>query len=149
MWSTMRVWFHRGTSNSAMGETILCIINCLFLVSEHDRTFSGACEWISITCQQTPGGTRKADRAVEVGTAGQGIQGFHPGCCHYPNWLIYGSRGGFRMAEKQWFWLVLWVTYVPGGSHTTYLKVNIFMTCLDRSGIEFLFCYLLDIWSQV
>lgn len=41
------------------------------------------------------------------------------------------------VAKKQWFWLVLWVMYVPGGSHTTYLKVKIFMTCSDL-GLNFL-----------
>lgn len=55
-----------------MGETILCIINCLSLVSEHDRTFRRAWGRISITCQQTPGGTRKAEKAAEVGTAARG-----------------------------------------------------------------------------
>lgn len=129
----MWVWIHRGTLSSVLGETILCIINCLSLISEHDRTLSGGCEWISITFQQTLNGTRKTDKAAEVGTAGQGIQGIHPGCCQCPNWLIYGSR----VAKKQWFWLVLWVMYVPGGSHTTYLKVKIFMTCSDL-GLNFL-----------
>ena len=61
--------------NSVMSETVLCVLNCLFLVSECDGMFSGGGRRININGQYAQGWAWKIDQAAGVSTTGQGIPG--------------------------------------------------------------------------